>query len=142
MGSRGLAVIEHNVQVTHEWINELTERLDWISHSDALRLMRVTMTALRDHLGPNETAHFAAQLPLLIRGMFYEGWVPSAVPVRQRHLADFIQSIEERAGSLPEYRGDQDIRTVLKLINARITPGEISDVLAALPRPIRDFWPD
>jgi uncharacterized protein (DUF2267 family) len=141
MVSRGFSVIEHNVQITHEWITELTERLDWTSQSDALRLLRVTLCAVRDHLGINETAHLAAQLPILIRGMFFEGWVPAAVPVHNRHLPDFVQGIEERAGSMLEYRGEQDIQTVLKLLNARISEGEIADVLAALPRAIRDFWP-
>jgi uncharacterized protein (DUF2267 family) len=141
MVSRGFSVIEHNVQITHEWITELTERLDWTSQSDALRLLRVTLCVVRDHLGVNETAHLAAQLPLLIRGMFYEGWVPSEVPVHNRHISDFVHGIEERAGSLLEYRGEQDIQTVLKLLNARITEGEIADVLATLPRAIRDFWP-
>jgi uncharacterized protein (DUF2267 family) len=142
MVSGRLSVIEHNVQITHEWITELTERLDWTSHSDALRLLRATLCAVRDHLGVNETADLAAQLPLLIRGMFYEGWVPAKVPVHNRHLSDFVRGIEEQVGSLPEYRGEQDIRTVLKMLNARISEGEIADVLAALPRPLSDFWPD
>jgi uncharacterized protein (DUF2267 family) len=142
MGSHGLSVIEHNVQVTHEWVTELTERLDWTSHSDALRLMRSTLCALRDHLSVNETAHLAAQLPLLIRGMFYEGWVPARVPVQGRLLSDFVGRIEEQAGHMLAYRGKEDIRTVLKLLNARISEGEIADVKAAVPHAIRDFWPD
>jgi uncharacterized protein (DUF2267 family) len=56
-------------------------------------------------------------------------------------ISDFVRGIEERAGSLLEYRGEQDIQTVLKLLNARITEGEIADVRATLPRAIRDFWP-
>lgn len=35
---------------------------------------------LRDRLTVEASAPFAAQLPDLIRGIFYAGWNPSAVP--------------------------------------------------------------
>ena len=43
MSAKGLEVIDSTVKKTHEWINELRERLDWTSDRDALRLMRVTL---------------------------------------------------------------------------------------------------
>lgn len=43
MSSQGLEVIDHTVQLTHEWINELAARLEWTSHRDVLRLLRVTI---------------------------------------------------------------------------------------------------
>jgi len=142
MSAKGLEVIDHTVHLTHEWINELTERLSWSSQRDALRLFRVTTAAVRDHLGPDEVAQFAAQLPLLIRGMFYEGWVPSSTPMKDRRLQTFVDGIEEHVGSVLDYRGPEDISTVFKLLNARISQGEIADVRASLPEAIRDLWPE
>lgn len=142
MTSKGLEVIDHTVQLTHEWINELTERLDWSNHKDALRLMRVTLTSLRDHLRHEEAIQLGAQFPLLIRGMYYEGWKLSVTPSKDRHLASFVAGIEKHVGNVMEYRGVQDIVAVFKLLNARITPGEIADVLDCLPREIREIWPE
>ncbi len=142
MSAKGLEVIDHTVQLTHEWINELTERLDWSSQRDALRLLRVTLHQIRDHLLVDEVAQLAAQLPLLIRGMFFEGWVPKNTPVKQRHLQDFISDIEQHVGSVADYRGSEDIQKVFKLINAKISRGEILDVRASLPEEIRSFWPE
>jgi uncharacterized protein (DUF2267 family) len=142
MSAKGLEVIDHTVQLTHEWINELADRLDWSSQRDALRLLRVTLHQIRDHLLVDEVAQFAAQLPLLIRGMFFEGWVPKNTPIKQRHAKDFILDIEQHVSSVADYRGYEDIQTVFKLINARISRGEISDVLACLPEKIRSLWPD
>ncbi len=142
MSAKGLEVIDHTVQLTHEWINELTERLDWCSQRDALRLLRVTLHQIRDHLLVDEVAQLAAQLPLLIRGMFFEGWVPKNTPVKQRHLQDFISDIEQHVGSVADYRGSEDIQKVFKLINAKISRGEILDVRASLPEEIRSFWPE
>ncbi|MBE9476850.1 MAG: DUF2267 domain-containing protein [Proteobacteria bacterium] len=142
MTAKGLEAIDHTVQLTHEWINELTDRLDWSSQRDALRLLRVTLHQIRDHLLVDEVAQFAAQLPLLIRGMFFEGWVPKNTPIKQRHVKDFISDIEQHVGSVADYRGYEDIQKVFKLINARISRGEISDILASLPEEIRSLWPD
>lgn len=141
MSAQGLQVIDHTVQLTHEWINELVDRLEWSSPRDALRLMRVTLTAVRDHLGHDEVAQFSAQLPLIIRGMFYEGWQPSETPIRQRDRASFVLRIEAMVGDVLEYRGPEDISTVFKLINARISRGEVEDVRASLPTAIRGLWP-
>ncbi|MGO4910362.1 DUF2267 domain-containing protein [Pseudorhodobacter sp. W20_MBD10_FR17] len=80
MSAQGLEVIDHTVQLTHEWINELRERLDWSSSRDALRLLRITLVQIRNHLGHDEVAQLSAQMPLLIRGMFFEGWQPSHTP--------------------------------------------------------------
>lgn len=142
MSAKGLEVIDHTVQTTHEWINELMERLGWVGHRDALHLLRVTLTGVRDHLSHEEVADFAAQLPLLIRGMFYEGWQPAGTPLKNRSQQAFVDRIEEQIASGIDYRGAEDISTVFKLLNARISPGEVRDMRGNLPSGIRDLWPE
>ncbi|MEY8099912.1 DUF2267 domain-containing protein, partial [Falsihalocynthiibacter sp. S25ZX9] len=73
MSAQGLEVIDHTVQLTHEWINELRDRLAWSSSRDALRLLRATMAQIRYHLQHEEAVQLSAQMPLLVRGMFFEG---------------------------------------------------------------------
>lgn len=140
MSQQGLEVIDHTVQLTHEWINELRDRLGWTSSKDALRLMRVTLASVRDHLGPEEAAQLAAQMPLLIRGMFYEGWQPGKTPTRERDLARFVLGIEARVADVRDYRGPEDITAVFDLLNHRISVGEVQDARARLPVAIRGLW--
>jgi len=142
MSAKGLQVIDRTVQDTHEWVNELAERLDWHHHKDALRLLRVVLHGVRDHLMVNELAQLSAQLPLLIRGMMFEGWQPAKTPVKERHAAQFIGHIEEMIGHDLEYRGPEDISTVFVLLNHRLTRGEVNDVRANLPAEIRALWPE
>ncbi len=142
MSTQGLEVIDHTVQLTHEWINELRERLDWDSSRDAARLLRVTLAILRDHLRHEEVAQLSAQMPLLIRGMFFEGWQPAHTPVRDRKAEHFVAAIEERIGEVRDWRGQQDIVAVFRTLNSKISEGEVRDVKAGLPRAIRDMWPD
>lgn len=141
MSARGLEVIDSTVQKTYEWINELRNRLDWGSDRDALRLLRAVLHQVRDRVHVNEAAQFSAQLPLLIKGMFFEGWQPHLVPLEDRTATDFISAIEHHVGDAAEYRGQQDVRTVLNLLNARISAGEVNDIRANLPEGIRALWP-
>lgn len=141
MSAQGLEVIDRSVHITHEWINELAGRLDWSSKRSALSLLRATLQHLRDHLMPNELAQFSAQLPLMIRGMFFEGWVPKKTPIKERSSAGFIGFIEARLGDTEEYRGAEDISCVFKLLNAKVSAGEIADIRASLPSAIRALWP-
>ncbi len=141
MSAQGLEVIDHAAHTTHEWVNELAGRLDWMSKRSALRLLRVTMHQIRDHLQVDELAQFSAQLPLLIRGMFFEGWVPKRTPSKDRSAAGFVQAIEEQLGDTDDYRGKEDIPYVFLLLNSHLSAGEIEDVRASLPADIREFWP-
>ncbi len=142
MSNQGLETIDHTVHVTHDWINELADRLDWSSKRSALRLLRVTMHQIRDNLLIDEMAQFSAQLPLLIRGMFFEGWVPKRTPLKDRHLGDFCAPIESMFEHTLEYRGIEDITRVFVLLNNRLSRGEIEDVRANLPTAIREIWPE
>lgn len=142
MSAQGLEVIDHTVQLTHEWINELRDRLDWTSSRDALRLMRVTLAQVRDHIGHDELAQLSAQMPLLVRGMFFEGWSPSHTPIKDRSAETFVAAISDQVSEVQEWRGPEDITAVFQTLNARISEGEIADVKANLPKHIRALWPD
>ncbi|MCE8005954.1 DUF2267 domain-containing protein [Aestuariivita sp.] len=141
MSAQGLEVIDHTVQLTHEWINELAERLDWASRRSALRLLRISLHHVRDHLPVDELAQFSAQLPLLIRGMMFEGWKPKDTPVKDRKAWQFRTSISDAMAGAEEYRGERDIDHVFALLNARISRGEVEDIRACLPDEIRALWP-
>lgn len=141
MSAQGLEIIDHAAHTTHEWVGELAGRLDWVSKRSALRLLRVTLHQIRDRLQINEMAQFSAQLPLLIRGMFFEGWVPKHTPIKNRSAEGFVKAIEEQLDDTNDYRGPEDITYVFLLLNAHISEGEIKDIRACLPADIRRLWP-
>lgn len=142
MSAKGPASIEHAAQTAHEWVNELAGRLGYASKPNALRLLRTVLHQIRDHLLIDEMSQFSAQLPLLIRGYFFENWVPKRTPIRDRSVESFVGAVEGQMGETEEYRGQQDIRYVFDLLNAHLTAGEIEDVRGSLPAEIRTFWPE
>ncbi|MEM8753481.1 MAG: DUF2267 domain-containing protein, partial [Pseudomonadota bacterium] len=112
----GLTTIDHAAESARAWVNELTERLEWTSRRDVLRLLRATLTAVRDHIGHDEAAQLAAQLPVMIRGMFYEGWRPSKTPLKDRSREGFVAEIEARVGDVIDYCGPRDVAAAFAFI--------------------------
>jgi uncharacterized protein (DUF2267 family) len=142
MSAVGLESLEHTVQLTHVWINQLDERLGWNNKPRAYQLLKAVLHALRDHLQINELADLAAQLPTLLRGAYYEQWRPSATPVKNRSRAAFLALIDDHFKRDPLPNTVQAVRAVFELLSAKISKGEISDVRHALPEEIRTLWPE
>lgn len=133
--------IEHTVHLTNEWLNQLTERLDWEDNQRSYRLLRAALQALRDWLGVNEAAHLGAQLPLLVRGVYYEGWHPANTPVKERDKQAFLSRIEKSFENDPMDDPQEAVSAVFWLLGTRISEGEINDVRQSLPKTLRELWP-
>lgn len=142
MSAQGLDVIDHTVQLTHVWINKQRERWGWTSRCDTSRLLRVTLKQNRDHLGHSEAVQLSAQLPLLIRRLFFEGWQPARTPMRDRVGEHFFTAIESEFSQGLNGRGQADVVRVFRTLNNRISEGELHDVKVGLPQSIRDIWPE
>ena len=133
--------LEHTVHLTNEWLKQLTERLDWADNQRSYRLLRSALQALRDWLDVNEAAHLGAQLPMLVRGIYYEGWHPAKTPVKERSKDAFIARVEKQFRSDPMDDPQEAVRAVFWLLDTRISDGEIDDVRHALPKQLRELWP-
>jgi uncharacterized protein (DUF2267 family) len=141
MSMTGLEVFDTTVHKTNSWLKELMEELHWQDRRKAYLALRATLHALRDRLTVEEVAQLGAQLPMLIRGLYYEGWDPTGKPLRMRDKEEFLGRIER------QFRGDDLIdpeqvgRAVFAVLANRVTEGEIDDVKHVLPAEIRELWP-
>ena len=139
--TRMIHVFERTTHEAHEWVNDLAGRTGWTNEREVLRLLRTVLCQIRDHLPVNEMAQFSAQMPIILRGMFFEGWQPKKTPVRKRHAEDFVAAVKDKVGDVVGYRGETDIKAVFNVINAHVSNGEVEDVRACLPQELRDLWP-
>lgn len=138
--STGLESIDRTVQQTHLWINELDEILGWDNKARSYRLLRAVLQGLRDWLPVNEAVDLGAQLPTLLRGVYYEHWRPVQTPVKERSLGDFLARMDEafrgdRLGIMPEA-----VSCAFRFLAQKITAGEIDDVRQSLPAELRALW--
>jgi uncharacterized protein (DUF2267 family) len=82
-----------------------------------------------------------AQLPLLVRGFYYEGWHPSDKPLKERKKAAFLAHIAAAFPNEPEVDPEQVTRAVFQVVAKHVTAGEIEDVKHMLPAEVRELWP-
>lgn len=141
MSTQGLEMIDNTVQVTHEWLNELSERIDTPDRRRALRLLRATLHALRDRLPHEECAHLASQLPVLLRGVYYEGWRPAETPRPDNEFADFMEQVGEVYDTELGHQLSEDVSEVFRLLNDRISTGEAAHVRQSLTGELQEIWP-
>lgn len=140
MSATGLDAFDTTIQKTNTWLHELMQALGWQDKHRTYVALRATLHALRDRLPIEEVAHLGAQLPMLVRGIYYEGWDPRRRPPT-RHREQFLVDIAR--GFRPDFRVDAEAvaRGVFKLLASHVTPGEIDDVVQTLPAEVRQLWP-
>jgi uncharacterized protein (DUF2267 family) len=101
----------------------------------------VSLHALRDRIGPENSVHFAAQLPILLRGVFYEGWQPSETPTRERRLDDFLAYVESLLGPKTGIDPADALRASFAAIAESVSFTEVLKLVNILPRDLRILWP-
>lgn len=140
MSTTGLDVFDNTLQKTNTWLKEIMDELSIEDRHLAYEALRVTLHALRDRLPVDEAAHLGAQLPMLIRGIYYEGWHPAGKP-HKADLGEFLVSIRTHVGrGLGEPDPRQVARAVFRVMELHVTPGELEDVKHCLPRDFRELW--
>jgi uncharacterized protein (DUF2267 family) len=133
--------IEASVHTANVWLKELAQELGWDERERVYHALRSVLHALRNRLTVDEAADLGAQLPLLIRGLYYEAWDPSATPMKERRKEAFLHHIAVDFQNDPEVYPDGIASAVLKLLERHVSSGEIKDVLHVLHREIRALWP-
>lgn len=129
------------VEKTNQWLEEIGQDLSWHDRRKCYRALRATLHALRDRLSVDEAAHLGAQLPMLIRGFYYEGWSPAGKPLRERHKEQFLKHIADEMRT-PEGSGEELVaRAVFRLLSRRISQGEVHDIKHSLPQELKELWP-
>jgi uncharacterized protein (DUF2267 family) len=138
MSATGLEVFDETLQKTNTWLKEIMEALGSDRHR-AYQALRGVLHCLRDRLLVEEAADLGDQLPMLVRGIYYESWQPSATPIKVRSLKEFLDLVASRLpGTLDP---EQAARAVFQVLEHHVTPGEIEDVVSELPKDIRALWP-
>lgn len=134
------ATIAHSVQQFQKWLKGLQEDAGLADVDEAYSVFRVVIHQLRDRLTVREAIQLSAQLPLIVRGVYFEGWNPDSTPARIRTRQAFIDAIT--VALLPRTLDpDPLVRTVFAILAHHLDPGEISDVIDQLPDDLKEFWP-
>ena len=127
----------HTIHTSNVWLKSVAENLGTEDRHLAHRILRTWLHTLRDRLTVDVTAHFAAQLPELMRGAYYDGWNPSAVPIkydREGYMNRFSQEAKVSVEEVPKIAA-----AVTAAVHEHVSPGQLEAALEQIPHDIRSL---
>lgn len=133
--------IERTVQKTRRWLRDVTERTGRDDEHKSYQMLRAVLHVLRDRLPVETAAHLGAQLPMLIRGLYYEGWRPSDQPSKIRSREEFTEAVRRELSDNPEINPEQAIDATLTVLCDHVTEGEIEKIKKTFPEELQSVWP-
>ena len=140
MSASGMEVFDKTVQETNIWLKEIMDEVGPDRHR-AYQALRAVLHVVRDRLTVEEAAHLSAQLPLLVRGIYFEGWHPAGKPNKERTEEAFLEQVSEHLKGNQPVKPETAVRSVFRTLDRHLTAGEARHVHDMLPRPVQDLWP-
>jgi uncharacterized protein (DUF2267 family) len=139
MSDTGVQVFDTTIHKTDMWLKDVMEELGLDNKHRAYVALRSVLHTLRDRLPVEEAADLGAQLPMLVRGFYYDAWNPAGNPVKFNE-DEFLSIVGQQFLNEPDINPEEIIRAVFHVIDKHIAYGEIEDIKSSLPVELRDFW--
>jgi uncharacterized protein (DUF2267 family) len=139
MSSTGYDVFDTTVQKTNELLKRIEETCEWQGQRHhAYMVLRAVLHTLRDRLPLEQIAHLGAQLPMLVRGIYYEGFDPSHIPKKMKR-EDFLEAIRSQITFSFEQSMDELVKQVLGELWVSIDYHEMEKIRKMLPQDLKDL---
>ncbi len=142
MSDTGISAFDRTLHTTNVWLNDLMGQMGWQDKHRAYHALRAVLHALRDRLPVDHTSALGAQLPMLIRGFYYEGWHPHDKPIKERKKEEFLAHVAAAFTNDPQVNPEEVARAVFAVLAKHVTVGELQQVKITLPSEIRSLWSD
>ncbi len=135
MSRTGVDSLDRSIERTNQWLGDVASRFETDDRKLAYRVTRSWLHTLRDRLPVTVAAHLAAQLPELLRGVFYEGWNPSKVPAkydRDEYIARFARNAQIHSSEVAKAG-----QLVTSAMRTHLSDGVVNEAFGVLPADIR-----
>ncbi len=129
-----------SVRATEDWVDDLMCRLGWHDRERGYLALLAALHALRDCLPRDEAVYVGAQLPPLLRGLYYEGWHPGGRR-RAENRSAFLDRIHDGVHRDPAVDTEEVARAVFALLAVHMPAAELEDAKAATPKTLHNLWP-
>jgi uncharacterized protein (DUF2267 family) len=134
-----IRTLDHSVETTNVWLADLADELGTSDRMEAYRVLRAFLHTLRDRLTAHEAADLSAQLPVVIRGIYFQDWRPRIFPRIYRDRSEFLRRFAEEAGIEGESSISFAAEAATRVLRRHVSAGEIDDILAVLPTDVREL---
>jgi uncharacterized protein (DUF2267 family) len=142
MNETHVAALDHTIQQNNRWLKVLVDDHNFSDRHQAYNALRAVLHALRDRLTVEQAVHLGAQFPILVRGIYYEGWHLGSKPAPDRQVDEFASRVAHNLP--PQFPRDPvgATKAVFDLLWKELDPGETAKIIDALPVPLRALWPE
>jgi uncharacterized protein (DUF2267 family) len=139
MSATGLEVFDKTVHTTNRWLQDIMNDIGPDRHV-AWHVLGAVLRTLRDRLPLTLAAHLGSQLPMLIRGTYYDQWNP-AHRIKDRSLEEFLNHVKPQLANIRPVNTRVAVETVFKAIATHVPEGQVRKVRDSLPADLRELWP-
>jgi len=133
--------IEQTVSETHRWLDQIQAIGELRDEAEAMSALRAVLHALRDRLTVDEATDLSAQMPTLIRGIYFEGWRPSDTPTKERKVEPFLEHIKAELRPEIESEPEKCAKAVFAVLDEHLDQGALTHAREMLPKELRTLWP-
>jgi len=124
----------------NEWLLEIANRAGYPDNTDwACGSLKAVLHTLRDRTTIEEVFQLSAQLPVLIRGIYFEGYKPTGKPDKL-NAEEFMSRIKNKLGNANPITAEESFRVVLETLYDRTSIGEMDDIRGQMPKAIQNIW--
>jgi uncharacterized protein (DUF2267 family) len=139
MPMTGLKAFDTTIEKTNLWLKEIMQEMETEDRHRAYLALSAVIHALRDRLPVDEVVQLGAQLPMMIRGLYCEGWDPKYQPIKMDRTS-FLQYVRDYFRQEPDLDAEKVSRAVFYFLSRRVAGGEIKNVKGVLPKDLRELW--
>ncbi len=137
-----VSALDRTVQETETWLKEIAHVMGTEDRQVAYHALRGTLFTVRDRLEPGEAVDLSAQLPLLVRGIFFEGYRYGSKPENYRSRDEFLGRVNRDLADIDYDDPETAARAVFTVLGRHVSEGEIKKVRHMLPDDVRELWPE
>jgi uncharacterized protein (DUF2267 family) len=137
----GVHEFDDVLQDANAWLKAVMQQLKTEDERIGRAALKATLHVLRDRIPPESAVHLGAQLPTVIRGLYYENWHMAGKPTKERHLEPFLDHLATEIPQGMRLDPESAACAVFEVMSDRMDHGEIAKVVRMLPLELRDLWP-
>jgi uncharacterized protein (DUF2267 family) len=140
MSATGLEVFDKTIHTTNTWLSDIMKTVG-PDRQVAWHVLGAVLRAVRDRIPLGLAAHLGAQLPLLVRGTYYDQWRPSEQPEKWRSADEFFAIVSDELRHVRPVNARDAACAVFQVLNHYVEPNQVAKVREALPDEVRRLWP-
>lgn len=132
--------LDKSTQKTKEWLHEIQDELGWEDENMVYIATRSVLQTLRDRLPVEEAVELADELPMVMKGIYYEGYTTKNKPDKIKNREEFFQKVQEKSSNKP-IKSEEATKAVFHTLETKLGGGgEIKQVKGNLPKDLQRLW--